>query len=127
MKKHDCLPKLRGRIYYKKAIFGAQFLVVIFLLSVMEHCNYQPFGMKREEVPGGMSSQYLQPGHIGNNFLSAVLTSSILASGTGVIGFVISGLAGILTLDVMDSPMFKSTSVSDFWGRRWNRMVSTVG
>jgi hypothetical protein len=60
---------------------------------------------------------------IGNNLVLALLTSSQIAAGTAAFGFGICCLAGKLTMDLFDSPMYKSTSVSDFWGRRWNRLV----
>ena len=34
-------------------------------------------------------------------------------------------IIGIKTDTVFDDPLFKSTSPSDFWGRRWNKLVSS--
>jgi len=64
--------------------------------------------------------------YIANNLFAAVLTSTTIACGTGAFGFSICALAGLLTLDVFDNPMFESSSVSDFWGKRWNRLVHGV-
>ncbi len=33
-------------------------------------------------------------------------------------------LSGIQFENVVNSPMFGSQSPSDFWGRRWNRLIS---
>eukprot|EP00578_Thalassiosira_sp_NH16_P019514 CAMPEP_0181086972 /NCGR_PEP_ID=MMETSP1071-20121207/6030_1 /TAXON_ID=35127 /ORGANISM="Thalassiosira sp., Strain NH16" /LENGTH=586 /DNA_ID=CAMNT_0023168841 /DNA_START=17 /DNA_END=1774 /DNA_ORIENTATION=+ len=113
--------------------FAMNFLLVSLLLSFMEVHAYQPFDTHAsitsvQEHRGLLRTtmRYIRPGHVGNNFLSALLTSLTVATGTAAFGFAICGLAGILTLDAFDSPMFKSTSVSDFWGRRWNRLVHGV-
>ncbi|KAL9189466.1 hypothetical protein ACHAXT_009141 [Thalassiosira profunda] len=105
----------RTDILEKGKGFLTNFVVVSMLLSFMESFEYRPFDSDRS-----------WHGHIGNNFLSAVLTSSTVATGTAAFGFGICALVGIQTLDVFDSPLFKSQSVSDFWGRRWNRLVHGV-
>lgn len=97
----------RADVIEKGRSLAVNLLLVSLLLSFMEAHDYQPFDT-----------------YIGNNFLAAVLMSTIVATGTGTFGCAICCLAGILTLDVFDNPMFQSTSVSDFWGRRWNRLVS---
>ena len=38
----------------------------------------------------------------------------------------ISMMTGFSTVAVMHSPLSQSTSPSDFWGRRWNRMIHAV-
>ena len=117
-----------GDVVKKGKSFMMNLIVVSLLLSFMEVHEYQPFDINESTIQddSGLlrnTMRYVQPGHVANNFFSAVLTSSTVATGTAAFGFAICGLAGILTLDVFDSPMFKSTSVSDFWGRRWNRLV----
>ena len=41
-------------------------------------------------------------------------------------GFAASALTGFRTMVIMRNPLFASTSVSDFWGRRWNLLISGV-
>ena len=113
----------RTDVLQKGKSFVVNSIMVTLLLSFMETHAYQPFGTNRSETLVGIPTKYVQSGHIGNNFLSALLMSCTVATGTAAFGFAICGLVGILTLDVFDSPMSKSTSVSDFWGRRWNRLV----
>ncbi|KAL7544477.1 hypothetical protein ACHAWF_007860 [Thalassiosira exigua] len=112
-------------VWRKGRVCLVNFMVVSLLLSYMELHVYRPFLTGNGGAFMGITT-YVQPGHIGNNFLAAVLTSSTVATGTAAFGFAICGIAGVLTLDVFDDPMFQSISVSDFWGRRWNRMVHGV-
>ncbi|KAL3932561.1 MAG: hypothetical protein SGARI_003931 [Bacillariaceae sp.] len=59
--------------------------------------------------------------HLGNTFLSASITSG--ASGLGLLTCCVTGY----TLEQFsDSPLTKSTSPSDFWGRRWDRPVQSA-
>mmetsp|Transcript_5815 Transcript_5815/g.11388 ORF Transcript_5815/g.11388 Transcript_5815/m.11388 type:complete len:424 (+) Transcript_5815:32-1303(+) len=117
----------KGEVYGKGKTFAINFVVSCLLLSFMEAFDYRPFQYDIEDN-GGMHcfSRFIHPGHIANNFLSAVSTSLTISTGTVAFGFGICALFGIRTLDVFDNPMFGSTSVSDFWGRRWNRLVHGV-
>ncbi len=33
---------------------------------------------------------------------------------------------GIETMEIADAPMTKATSISDFWGKRWNRNIGNL-
>lgn len=100
----------RQDVIQKGKSFVLNFMLIILLISFMEAHIYQPFN----------------DWYIANNLFAAVLTSTTIACGTGAFGFSICALAGLLTLDVFDNPMFESSSVSDFWGNRWNRLVHGV-
>jgi len=100
----------RQDVIQKGKTFALNFMLIILLISFMEAYIYEPFN----------------DWYIANNLFSAVLTSTTIACGTGAFGFFICALAGLLTLDVFDNPMFESSSVSDFWGNRWNRLVHGV-
>ena len=43
-----------------------------------------------------------------------------------ILSFSISMLSGLKTITISDNAMLKSTSVSDFWGRRWNQLIHGV-
>jgi len=100
----------RQDVIQKGKSFVLNFMLIILLISFMEAHIYEPFN----------------DWYIANNLFAAVLTSTTIACGTGAFGFSICALAGLLTLDVFDNPMFESSSVSDFWGNRWNRLVHGV-
>lgn len=54
------------------------------------------------------------------------LTGSALAFGTMMVGFGLECVSGITVIEVADSALTKSSSPSDFWGRRWNALVHIV-
>ena len=51
------------------------------------------------------------------------LTSLCLDGGTLGIGLGINILTGYSTISVMHNPLSECASPSDFWGRRWNRVI----
>lgn len=51
------------------------------------------------------------------------LTSLCLDGGTLAVGLAINILTGYSTISVMLNPLSECSSPSDFWGRRWNRMI----
>lgn len=67
--------------------------------------------------------EYFYWGNLMNNMALAYLTEIYLEFGTRSAAIVISFLTGIETMEVNDNPLSQSTSVSEFWGQRWNRLV----
>lgn len=63
--------------------------------------------------------------HLVNNFVMALFTSRLLEAGSLGLGMLASMTFGLKILDFNDNPLFGSTSVSDFWGKRWNKVVGT--
>ena len=61
--------------------------------------------------------------HLINNYLMALLLSLTLKQSTAGVSLLYSLAFGNETQDVVLHPMFKSQSVSDFWGRQWNIAV----
>jgi Membrane bound O-acyl transferase family len=55
--------------------------------------------------------------------LYALLFQIFLAVSSKAIVILSSVLIGRETVPLMDNPMLKSTSASDFWGRRWNTLI----
>ena len=64
--------------------------------------------------------------HLGNAFLLASLTSLVLDGGASGLGLLTSCVTGYTLEHFSDSPLTKSTSPSDFWGRRWDRPVQSA-
>jgi hypothetical protein len=69
---------------------------------------------------------FLHWGNLMNNLALAYLTEIYLEFGTRSAAIVISLVSGMETIEVNDSPLSKSTSVSEFWGKRWNRLVGEL-
>lgn len=61
-----------------------------------------------------------------NNLALAYLTEIYLEFGTRAAAIVISLVSGMETIEVNDNPLSQSTSVSEFWGQRWNRLVGEL-
>jgi hypothetical protein len=115
------LPALRAELASKAVRFHLLFVQVALLFSVLIPYNYRLF--PRRDLQSPLDLFYW--GNIGNNFLMASLTSCCLEVGATGVGLVMSLLSGFSTVDVNDNPLTKSTSPSDFWGRRWNRLNSS--
>jgi len=49
-----------------------------------------------------------------------------LVTGSTGVGLLISLLSGIETMTLMDNPLFESSSPSEFWGQRWNKLIQGV-
>jgi len=61
-----------------------------------------------------------------NNYIMAFHCSLSLEVGAAGIALGISALTGIETMNLNTNPLTASTSPSDFWGNRWNRVVSSA-
>ena len=65
-------------------------------------------------------------GNLMNNLALAYLTEIYLEFGTRSAAIVISLTTGLETIEANDNPLSQSTSVSEFWGQRWNRIVGEL-
>eukprot|EP00804_Cyclotella_cryptica_P007563 CCRYP_010652-RA/>CCRYP_010652-RA protein AED:0.13 eAED:0.13 QI:2135/0.8/0.83/1/0.4/0.33/6/2025/347 len=101
------------------------------IYSIVERYGYAPFGK---------SQSMFELRHIANNFFVAYalkkianeslhslpskdITQMNLHMGTSGAALVVTLLFGMKTKVVTQNAMLRSTSVSDFWGRRWNQLV----
>jgi hypothetical protein len=101
------------------------YLLTMLAYSIVVPLEYAPFPSPKGG-PQSWPSSFLDLFHWGyilNNFVAAYITSLSLTSASLGVGLGISLLTGTSTIDAMDSPLFKSSSPSDFWGRRWNLVV----
>ena len=70
--------------------------------------------------------RHCRPSHLINAYCMASLLSITLEGGASGLGLIFSFLSGLEMEDFSRSPMTRSTSVSDFWGRRWDRPVASA-
>jgi len=97
------------------------------LFSLLIPHNFAFFG--RRDNRGDALSAFLDLfywGNILNNLLLAHLTSICLEYASDGMGLVTSLVSGYDTLQLNDAPLTKSASPSEFWGRRWNVVISSA-
>mmetsp|Transcript_29691 Transcript_29691/g.45530 ORF Transcript_29691/g.45530 Transcript_29691/m.45530 type:complete len:443 (-) Transcript_29691:89-1417(-) len=108
-----------------------QFAPNFFLMGVLNsifHCfTYLPFptSILTDQTAESWADLF-HWGHLCNNLALAFLTYFGLDTGSLLIGCSINLISGCSTISMNDEPLTKSTSVSDFWGRRWNQLVHGV-
>lgn len=135
-----------------KACFLNIVLTSLFL-SVLIPFGYSPFPTPRQiGQPLDSFFDVFNTGHLLNNYILACessrdiwrcfvahddiltirslfvagLTFLCLDGGTLAVAVTIGLLTGFSTVTVMHAPMTESTSPSEFWGKRWNRMIHAV-
>jgi hypothetical protein len=104
------------RNYVKHAIING----VIY--SIFIPCSFQPFSPSRPDTDVYIATDIKQ---LLNNLLVAVMVSWSLVFSMNGVGSIIQVVGGFQTEDVVNNPMFGSTSPSDFWGNRWNKLDSS--
>ncbi len=107
--------ELIGRI----ALFLRVFVECTLLYNLLLPRGYILFDRKPIE---SVIDLYRWP-HIANNFIMALLTSRLLEAGSIGLGILASFCFGLSMSGFNDNPLFGSTSVSDFWGKRWNKII----
>jgi hypothetical protein len=92
---------------------------VTLLMNLLLSTNFAPFPSR--EISN--LTDYFYWGNLANRYLMAYLLGTYLESGTIAAAIAISLISGFSTVDFNDSPLTKSTSVAEFWGYRWNKVV----
>jgi hypothetical protein len=115
------VPALRSHLVHKAIRCILLFLQTVVLFSILISYKYRIFPSRKIQSLADL----FYWGNLCNNYLMAFLTSLCLEVGSTVVGLLTSLLSGISTVAVNDSPLTKATSPSDFWGNRWNKMVSS--
>lgn len=107
---------LMGRFLAFMALFGKCTLMFSVLLPV--HFTFFP----RRPIKTVLDLFYW--GNLLNNYIMAYLSASCLEVGSVGAGLATSITSGLRTVRLNYSPMTASQSPSEFWGRRWNTLVS---
>lgn len=90
------------------------------LYSIMIPYDFQPFPAR--EITG--FTDLLWWGNLANSYLVGALLKITLEGGLTAASVAMSVYTGLRTVDVNLYPLTATSSPSDFWGRRWNRLVS---
>lgn len=94
-------------------------------LSWMMHVNYQPFGPKVPLDSFSLSLDLFSPEHLLNAYCLAVLVYFVLATGFEITVFG-EQIKGYATKPTFNNPLFKSRSIREFWGKRWDLMIHRI-
>lgn len=108
-------------LFRRARVFLWLFVQAAVMCSILVPLNFQFFPFERDS--------WLDLFHwksLANNYIMAFHTSICLEVGSAGIALGISTLTGIETMDLNVSPLTTSKSPSDFWGNRWNRVVSSA-
>jgi len=119
-------PKRVSLNYFQKQlrIVGTYFIYTGLLMSLLWHYDWELF-----EIQSDVDSfdhtfhELISWKHLVNNYFMALILSLGLKQSTVGVSLLYSLAFGYETEDVVLSPMTKSQSVSEFWGRRWNVAV----
>ena len=97
-------------------------LILPIVLGILQQYDYEIF--PRQEIKTFVDFFYWA--NILNNYAMAYLTGICLQAGTLGVGFLIELLSGKSVIELSDAPLTASSSPSDFWSQRWNRLVHLV-
>ena len=130
-------PKRVTQLFFRKrlATLGRDFVIVSLLISFLKPYEFEFFDSSSSTIAIAAAAaapvnsvdhtllEMLSWKHLLNNFLVAFLISASLSQSSLGVSLVYNIIYGVQTYEVVLNPMLKSTSPSDFWGRRWNMLV----
>jgi hypothetical protein len=91
------------------------------LFSILLPCHFELFPSRPRHSIG----DFFYWGNIANNYVMAYLFGIATEGGFTGLAIGTSLASGISTSTLHDHPLVRSTSPSDFWGRRWNKVVGS--
>mmetsp|Transcript_30348 Transcript_30348/g.84642 ORF Transcript_30348/g.84642 Transcript_30348/m.84642 type:complete len:292 (-) Transcript_30348:1076-1951(-) len=112
----------KGEIMSKLSKLLPGFIETTLLLNILLTSDHYIFAPRQRET----LLEFFHWRNLMNNFALAYLTEIYLEFGTRAAAIVISLVSGMETIEVNDNPLSQSTSVSEFWGQRWNRLVGEL-
>lgn len=96
-------------------------------LSLLKPHSFEPYPTDANgNEPGYYISHLTDFNLFRNNFFAAIFFQITLTTFTILLGCLASVVFGAKTSDAFHNPVFKSTSVAEFWGKRWNMIVHGV-
>lgn len=111
----------RKQVQARVGNFASLFVQTALVYSLLIPNNYALF--PRREIRSLIDLFYW--GNCSNNLLMAHLTGIALESGATGLGLLTSLISGMSTMELNNSPLTRSTSPSDFWGQRWDRLIGS--
>ena len=122
-KTHNAIPFTVKEFIQRSAVFLGLFVQATICYSFLLPTNYNLFPRR---IPISSISDLFYWGNLLHNLVMASFTSIFLDAGCTGLGILTSLLTGYSTMSFNDNPLTQSTSVSDFWGKRWDKIVGVA-
>ncbi len=105
--------------------FGMYLIILGLFKSVFGPSNYEPFQTSADaSSPGYEWKDLFDLNLLCNNFVSTMLLQLYLSTFIAALSILVKIVFGIKVKDgMMNNPLMKSSSPSDFWSGRWNMIV----
>jgi len=107
--------------------FGLALVVLGMYQSTLGPMGYEPF---TTQAPLDSMDHTIRDlfsfGHLVNNLVAALLLQLYLTAFCLGLKVVTNIIVGVETKDVMSNAIFRSSSPSDFWGKKWNTLIHGV-
>jgi len=121
--KVGAIPSTWANVGYYVRNFGVSCCALGLYCSFLVMSDYKLYPTEEGPKLGDVSLYNALNWHqLANNFSIAILFQIYLTTFSYAINAVTS-LVGLTQIPMMLNPIFESTSLSDFWGRRWNLVV----
>mmetsp|Transcript_10348 Transcript_10348/g.15716 ORF Transcript_10348/g.15716 Transcript_10348/m.15716 type:complete len:440 (+) Transcript_10348:68-1387(+) len=121
--KVGAIPSTWANVGYYVRNFGVSCTALGLYCSFLVMSDYKLYPTEEGPKLGDVSLYNALNWHqLANNFSIAILFQIYLTTFSYAINAVTS-LVGLTQIPMMLNPIFESTSLSDFWGRRWNLVV----
>mmetsp|Transcript_365 Transcript_365/g.779 ORF Transcript_365/g.779 Transcript_365/m.779 type:complete len:436 (-) Transcript_365:2568-3875(-) len=121
--KLGAIPSTWANVGYYVRNFGVSCTALGLYCSFLVMSDYKLYPTEEGPKLGDVSLYNALNWHqLANNFSIAILFQIYLTTFSYAINAVTS-LVGLTQIPMMLNPIFESTSLSDFWGRRWNLVV----
>lgn len=98
------------------------FFVFSVYMSFLFHYNYKPFEDKVSFTNFSITLDLISPGHLCNSYLMTLLFYFALSNLFELSAFGAKA-KGNVTERLFDAPLTQSRTPTEFWTKRWNRMV----
>ena len=99
---------------------STHFVGLSIMISFLQHFQYKPFPSDTTVIDDYSVAN--TPNQLANNYLYAILTFFALSVAMEL-AILSNNFQGFSSDSPFRNPLFASTSPSDFWGRRWNRLI----
>jgi len=121
-KTDDIIQITREKFQKKFGKYLYTMAVAAILMGIMKHYEYTPFPSRERKT----ILDFYHWGNLLNSYSLGYLTDLYLSLSASTVGLFIEIFTGVATAEFSNNPLTRCTSLSDFWGRRWNSLIHSV-